>query len=181
MGHLEPLKKAENATLPLELLTREKSDVRQTRWASPCLPLSLGGATLCSLSLRCLPQGNAANYAALVTALKSSHAGAVVSTLLKEKPLGEFSESWRKALVASELTQVELAPSLADLLAPKDAIEAKFTKWAGVFSSQVMTKFCARLTRAHTGPHEPARARTGSHEHDPEPHLRLHAHLRERD
>ena len=58
--YLEPLKTAENATLPLELLVREKAD------------------------------NNAANLDRLLSACRSSHAGATVGTLGKEQPQGEF-------------------------------------------------------------------------------------------
>ena len=97
VSHLEPLRSAENATLPLELLTRDKTD------------------------------GNRAHYATLVGALRSSHAGKIVATLGKEKPIGDFAAGWRAALDASELEKVELAPALADLLAVKDASEASCT------------------------------------------------------
>ena len=104
------MKTAENATLPLELLVRDKTD------------------------------GNKANYANLVTALQSSHAGKVVATLQKEKPLGDFATAWRAALTGSGLEQVELAPALADLLSVKDATEISCTKRAGVFSSMLIVK-----------------------------------------
>jgi len=107
---LQPLKTAENAVLPLELHARNKTD------------------------------GNAANYAALVTSLRSSHAGGVVATLGKEKPEGEFATAWRSNLASSGLATVELAPALADLLAPKDSTETSNTKRAGIFSSMLMTK-----------------------------------------
>ena len=63
--YLEPLKTAENAVLPLVLLTRDKTD------------------------------GNAANYESLVGGIRSSHSGATVATLGKEKPLGDFAAGWR--------------------------------------------------------------------------------------
>lgn len=108
--HLEPLVKAENATLPLELITRDKSD------------------------------GHQGNYAALLAALRSSHAGKVVATLGKEKPLGDFAAAWRSTLGASGLEAVELAPALAELLAVKDAQESSCTKRAAIFSAMLMQK-----------------------------------------
>ena len=110
VGYLEPMKTAENAVLPLELLTRDKTDK------------------------------DAGNYAALVAALKSSHAGAKVSTLGKEKPMGDFANAWRAALGESGLAQVELAPALAELLAPKDGVEVGYVKRAGIFAAMVMQK-----------------------------------------
>ena len=98
VSYLEPLKTAENAVLPLELLTRDKTD------------------------------GNAANYAALVEALRSSHAGASVATLGKEQPQGEFATAWRAKLAESGLTQVELAPAFANMFAQKDSVEANYVK-----------------------------------------------------
>lgn len=53
VSHLEPMKTAENATLPLELLARDKTD------------------------------GYEANYGTLIKALQASHAGKVVATLGK--------------------------------------------------------------------------------------------------
>ena len=111
VSHLEPLKSAENATLPLELLTRDKTD------------------------------GNKAHYATLVGALRSSHAGKIIATLGKEKPLGDFAAGWRAALDASELEKVELAPALAELLAVKDASEASCTKRAAIFSAMLMKNY----------------------------------------
>jgi nucleosome binding factor SPN SPT16 subunit len=91
---LTPLKTAENATLPLEVHVKEKADK------------------------------NKANYATLIKAIKSSHAGATVASLLKEKRLGEFSALWRAALEATEgLQQVELGPPLALVLSVKDLDE----------------------------------------------------------
>ena len=114
--HLEPLLNAENATLPLELLTRDKTD------------------------------GNHGNFAVLVGALRASHAGKVVATLEKEKPSGEFAVGWRAALDRSGLERVELAPAIAELLAVKDASEASCTKRAAVFSAVLMQKhLTARL------------------------------------
>jgi hypothetical protein len=138
--HLEPLKTAENATLPLELLRREKTDADK------------------------------ANYAALVSALQSSHGGKTVATLNKEKPQGEFAAGWRGALDGSGLALVELAPALAELLSTKDqtevacrgshsalppncmrcpvasdrvalcAVQVSCTKRAAIFSSQMIVK-----------------------------------------
>jgi nucleosome binding factor SPN SPT16 subunit len=110
VSHLEPLKQAENATLPLELLARDKTD------------------------------GSRAHYATLMAALLSSHAGKIVATLVKEKPLGEFAGGWRAALAASGLAQVDLSPALADLLSVKDASETSLTKRAAIFSSVVLHK-----------------------------------------
>ena len=104
------MKKAENAVLPLELLTRDKTDKDE------------------------------ANYATLLAALKASHAGAKVATLAKESPLGDFATTWRTRLGESGLGQVELAPAIADLLAPKDAQEAGYVKRAGIFAAMVMHK-----------------------------------------
>ena len=108
--HLEPLRQAENATLPLELLTRDKTDANQS------------------------------NYTHLLGALRNSHAGKVVATLGKETPLGDFAGGWRAALAESGLLTVELAPALADLLAVKDATETSCTKRAAIFSAVVMQK-----------------------------------------
>lgn len=111
MGHLAPLKTAENATLPLELLARDKAD-------------------------------NGPNFSALITAIKSSHGGGVVGSLLKEEPKGSFAASFREALKAEEgLRQVEIAPCLAELLAVKDATELACVKRASIFSAVVMQKF----------------------------------------
>ena len=110
VSYLEPMKTAENAVLPLELHIRDKTDK------------------------------DAANYAALVAALKSSHAGATVATLQKEKPLGDFATGWRAALGESGLAVVELGTGLAELLAPKDDKEVGFIKRAGIFSAMVMHK-----------------------------------------
>jgi nucleosome binding factor SPN SPT16 subunit len=94
---LAPLKTAENATLPLEVHVKDKADK------------------------------NKANYAILIKAIKSSHAGVIVACLLKEKPLGEFSSLWRAALEAAEgLQQVELGPPLAHVLSVKDLDEQVF-------------------------------------------------------
>mmetsp|Transcript_3937 Transcript_3937/g.10265 ORF Transcript_3937/g.10265 Transcript_3937/m.10265 type:complete len:1060 (+) Transcript_3937:110-3289(+) len=108
--YLEPLKTAENAVLPLELLTRNATDA------------------------------NAANFEALLSGIRSSHSGAVVATLGKEKPLGEFVSAWRGKLADSGLTPVEIAPALADLLAVKDLSEVALLKRAGIASAMVMTK-----------------------------------------
>lgn len=108
--HLEPLSRAENATLPIELLTRDKTDA------------------------------NRANYTALIAALQRSHGGKTVATLSKENPLGEFATGWRTALDGSGLEQVELGPALADLLAAKDSQEASCTKRASIFSAMLMHK-----------------------------------------
>ena len=107
--HLEHLKTAENATLPLELLTRDKAD-------------------------------NTSNFDALVSAIKSSHGGATVGALMKEKPLGDFVSGWRGALEGSGLTQVEIAPALADLLAVKDSSETSSVKRASIFSAMLVLK-----------------------------------------
>ena len=64
----------------------------------------------------------------------------MVATLGKEKPEGEFATAWRSNLASSGLATVELAPALADLLAPKDSTETSNTKRAGIFSSMLMTK-----------------------------------------
>jgi len=108
---LNPLKAAEDATLPLELHVKDKTDK------------------------------NKANYATLIDAIRSSHAGATVACLLKEKPQGEFSALWRAALGAEDgLTQVELGPALAQLLAVKDLEEQASVKRAAVFSAELLTK-----------------------------------------
>jgi nucleosome binding factor SPN SPT16 subunit len=91
---LSPLMSAENATIPLELHVKDKTDKFK------------------------------AKFAALVSAIRSSHAGAAVAFLMKEKPQGEFSAQWRAALKDEEgLQQVELAPALARVQASKDADE----------------------------------------------------------
>ena len=91
---LNPLKAAENATLPLELHVKDKTDK------------------------------NKANYEVLIKAIKSSHSGAVAASLLKEKPQGEFTALWRAALQAADgLQLVELSPALAQVLAVKDTDE----------------------------------------------------------
>ncbi|KAL1528547.1 hypothetical protein AB1Y20_009890 [Prymnesium parvum] len=110
VGHLEPLKTAENATLPLELLARDKTD-------------------------------NSANYASLVQAIRRSHAGAVVGTLLKEEPKGAFVGAFRDALKADGLEQLEIAPALCELLAVKDSTEQACVKRASIFSAVVMQKY----------------------------------------
>ena len=110
VSYLEPMKTAENAVVPLELLTRDKTDK------------------------------DAANYAALLAALQASHAGKTVATLGKEQPLGDFAGGWRAALGGSGLAQVELAPALGDLLAVKDSSEASCVKRAAIFSAMVMAK-----------------------------------------
>ena len=47
-----------------------------------------------------------------------------MATLGKEQPIGKFAEGWRNALKQDEsLTQVELAPALAHVLATRDANE----------------------------------------------------------
>ena len=108
---MQPLTSAENATLPLELLARDKTDK------------------------------NKANYAKLVGAIKSSHAGKVAATLLKENPQGEFAMLWRNALAAEEsISAVELGPSLADVLAVKDASEQTSIKKAAIYSAVLMQK-----------------------------------------
>ena len=114
---LEPLKTAENATLPLELLTRNKTDM------------------------------NKGNYETLLGAIKSSHAGGVVATLNKESPLGDLATGWRSTLVGeSAVQQVELAPAIADLLSVKDDIELGNTKRAAVLSAMLIQKqLVARL------------------------------------
>jgi len=114
--YLEPLKTAENAVLPLELLTRDKAD------------------------------GNAANFEALLSNCRSSHAGATLATLGKEKPLGEFVAGWKAKLGESGLAQVELGPALADMIAVKDTPEQTNIKRAGIASAVVMTKhFVAQM------------------------------------
>ena len=109
--YLEPLKTAENATLPLELLVREKAD------------------------------NNAANFERLLSACRSSHAGATVGTLGKEQPQGEFILGWKAKLAEGGLAAVELAPALADLLAVKDHTEAQTIKRAAIASALVMAKY----------------------------------------
>ena len=109
--YLEPLKTAENATLPLELLVREKAD------------------------------NNAANFERLLSACRSSHAGATVGTLGKEQPQGEFILGWKAKLAEGGLAAVELAPALADLLAVKDHTEAQTLKRAAIASALVMFKY----------------------------------------
>lgn len=134
VSYLEPMKTAENAVLPLELHIRDKTDK------------------------------DAANYAALVGALKASHGGKVVASLGKEKPLGDFANGWRAAVGESGLTQVELAPGLADVLASKDSTEASNHKRAGIFSAIVMAKhLVAKLeVRASRAPSPPRARRDAS-------------------
>ena len=109
--YLSALKDAENATLPLELLPRDKTDK------------------------------NKANYAALVAALRSSHSSKVVATLGKEKPIGDLATGWRAALAAeADLAQVELGPALAELLVVKEDKEVSCVKRAAIFSAVVMQK-----------------------------------------
>jgi len=108
---LEPLRSAENATLPLDLIVKDKTDK------------------------------NKANHAKLIAGIRASHAGATVACLNKEKPLGDFAALWRAALAAEEgLAQVELAPALALLLASKDSAELNCIKRAAVFSAVLLTK-----------------------------------------
>ena len=108
--YLSALKDAENATLPLELLPRDKTDK------------------------------NKANYAALVAALRSSHSSKVVATLGKEKPIGDLATGWRAALAAeADLAQVELGPALAELLVVKEDKEVSCVKRAAI-SAVVMQK-----------------------------------------
>ena len=57
-----------------------------------------------------------------------------------ERPLGDFIVGWRSALAASGLGQIELSPSLAELLSAKDPSEISFTKRAAIFSAAMMHK-----------------------------------------
>ena len=72
------------------------------------------------------------------TLLHPAAAQAVVATLGKEKPQGEFATLWRAALQSDEaLAQVELAPGLGDLLAVKDTSEVACVKRASIFGHLV--------------------------------------------
>lgn len=111
VGHLEPLKTAENAILPLELLVRDKSD----------------NTSSFSALLRAI---KSSHNGAIVGALLKEEPKGAFATSFREAVSAEQG-----------LQQVEIAPALAELLAVKDSTELACIKRASIFSAVVMQKY----------------------------------------
>ncbi|KAG7385750.1 FACT complex subunit SPT16 [Phytophthora pseudosyringae] len=79
--------------------------------------------------------GNQANFKVLTDAIRAS--GAKTGVLTKEKPLGELVASFKKALEATDVEQVEVGKGLETVLTVKENEELENIRWAGALSSKV--------------------------------------------
>ncbi|KAL3670335.1 hypothetical protein V7S43_004646 [Phytophthora oleae] len=79
--------------------------------------------------------GNQANFKVLTDAIKAS--GAKTGVLTKENPLGELVASFKKALEATEVEQVEVGKGIETVLTVKENEELENIRWAGALSSKV--------------------------------------------
>ena len=68
-------------------------------------------------------------------------AGAPLGVLSREKPDGGLSTLWHESAASAGLEQVDVAPALARLMAPKDATEITNIKRAAHLSTSVLEKF----------------------------------------
>ncbi|ETI42874.1 hypothetical protein L917_11580 [Phytophthora nicotianae] len=79
--------------------------------------------------------GNVANFKVLTDAIKAS--GAKTGVLTKENPLGELVASFKKALEATDVEQVEVGKGIETVLTVKESEELENIRWAGALSSKV--------------------------------------------
>ncbi|KAF1789227.1 Creatinase/Aminopeptidase P/Spt16, N-terminal [Phytophthora cactorum] len=79
--------------------------------------------------------GNQANFKILTDAIKAS--GAKTGVLTKENPLGELVASFKKALEATDVEQVEVGKGIETVLTVKETEELENIRWAGALSSKV--------------------------------------------
>ncbi|XP_035678182.1 FACT complex subunit SPT16-like isoform X1 [Branchiostoma floridae] len=95
---------------PMTLLTRDKSD------------------------------GNKANFAKLVEALKASKKGKTMGVFAKDNFPGEFMESWRAALDKGGFDKADISAEVAMIMAPKEDDELNVMKKACQITADVFTK-----------------------------------------
>jgi nucleosome binding factor SPN SPT16 subunit len=72
---------------------------------------------------------------------RARDAGAPLGVLSREKPDGGLSTLWHESAAGAGLEQVDVAPALARLMAPKDSTEITNIKRAAHLSSAVLEKF----------------------------------------
>ncbi|CAI5741519.1 unnamed protein product [Hyaloperonospora brassicae] len=78
---------------------------------------------------------NHANVKVLVDAIKAS--GPKTGMLTKENPLGDLVASFKKALEATDVEQVEVSKGMETVLTVKESEELENIRWAGALSSKV--------------------------------------------
>ncbi|OWZ17375.1 FACT complex subunit SPT16 [Phytophthora megakarya] len=79
--------------------------------------------------------GNQANFQILTDAVKAS--GPKTGVLTKENPLGELVVTFKKALEATDVEQVEVGKGIETVLTVKENEELENIRWAGALSSKV--------------------------------------------
>lgn len=79
--------------------------------------------------------GNAANYAIMMDAIKQS--GAKVGVLTKEDPQGELVNAFNKALKEIEIEQVDVTKGIETALSVKETDELENIRWAGALTSKI--------------------------------------------
>lgn len=79
--------------------------------------------------------GNAANYAIMMEAIKQS--GAKVGVLTKEDPQGELVNAFNSALKDTAVEQVDVTKGIEAALSVKETEELENIRWAGALTSKI--------------------------------------------
>lgn len=82
-----------------------------------------------------------ANFAKLISAMKSSKSGKTIGVFAKDSFPGEFCESWKTALKDQPFDKVDVGASIAFVMAPKEESEILTIKKACIVSVDVFSKY----------------------------------------